>query len=64
MNRKEFDVELMACERDDAYRAAAQIANAFQDLYNEFGEVEEIQLAYKKVERLIATYSGLERVGL
>lgn len=64
MNRKEFNIEIMASERDDAIRAAAKIANAFQDLYNDFGEVPEIKAAYSKVERLISDYAGLEGLGL
>ena len=64
MDNKEFNIELMAAERDDAMRAAAKIANAFQDLYNDYGEIPEIKAAYKKVERLISDYAALESVGL
>ena len=39
MNKKEFNIEIMASERDDAIRAAAKIANAFQDLHNDYGEI-------------------------
>ena len=64
MNKKEFNIELMASERDDAIRAAAKIANAFQDLHNDYGEIPEIKAAYNKVEHLISDYAGLERIGL
>jgi hypothetical protein len=63
MDKKEFNIELIASERDDAMRAAAKIANAFQDLHN-YGEIPEIKAAYKKVEHLISDYAGLEVVGL
>lgn len=64
MDKKEFNIEIMASERDDAMRAAAKIANAFQDLHNDYGEIPEIKAAYKKVAHLISDYAGLERVGL
>lgn len=64
MNKKEFNIEIMASERDDAIRAAAKIANAFQDLYNDLGEVPKIKEAYKSVEHLISEYAGLQELGL
>jgi|JI7StandDraft_1071085.scaffolds.fasta_scaffold183070_3 hypothetical protein len=64
MNKKEFEIEHMAAERDDAIRAAAKIANALQDLYNDLGEVPKIKEAYKSVEHLISEYSGLEGLRL
>lgn len=64
MNKKEFSIEIISSERDDAIRAAAKIANAFQDLYNDCGEDPQIKTAYKKVETLISYYAGLERLGL
>lgn len=59
-----YDVALIASERDDAIRHAAKIANAFQDLHNDYGEIPEIKAAYKKVELLISDYAGLERIGV
>jgi hypothetical protein len=59
-----FELKLTACQRDDAIRDCAVLANAFQDLYNEIGEIQEIKTAYKKVERVISEYAGLQDLGL
>jgi len=59
-----YKLQRTESERDDAIRAAAKIANAFQDLYNDCGEDPQIKAAYKKVETLISDYAGLEGLRL
>lgn len=56
----QFDSVFIASERDDAINGAAKIANAFKDLYNEFGEIPEIKAAHDNVEELVSYYAGME----
>jgi hypothetical protein len=63
-NKIDDKYDELLLQRNEATRHAAIIANVFLDLHNEYGEVPEINAAYKKVKILISEYAGLEMVGL
>ncbi len=45
---------------DAARRAATELANALNDIYNEIGEWPEIYRVYSKVERLVDIYKNID----
>jgi hypothetical protein len=56
----EFDLLLVQGERDEAIRAAARIANALKDIYNDIGDMPEVKARFDLVATDVGYYSGLE----
>tara|TARA_R110002072_G_scaffold21764_6_gene76796 strand:+ start:1353 stop:1541 length:189 start_codon:yes stop_codon:yes gene_type:complete len=60
MTEEECKIAMALSEKDDAIRAAANLANALRDIYNDLGEMPQIKAAFTSVENLVSEYSGLE----
>ena len=60
----ELERDMAYSERDDVKRAAAWLANALQDIFNDIGELPEVRARFESVYSDVRSYSGLERCGL
>lgn len=60
----ELERDIAYSERDDVKRAAARLANALKDIFNDIGELLEVRTRYESVYSDVRAYAGLERVGL
>jgi len=60
----ELERDMAYSERDDVKRAAARLANALQDIFNDIGELPEVRARFESVYSDVRSYSGLERCGL
>lgn len=68
MQDKKLDPELALAlaqsERDDVIRAAARMAGALKDIYNDLGEFQEVQIRFNAVYGDVLEYAGQEERGL
>lgn len=60
----ELERDMAYSERDDVKRAAARLANALKDIFNDVGELPEVRERFENVYRDVSHYAGLERIGL
>lgn len=60
----EFALILAKSERDDVIRAAARMAGALKDIYNDLGELPEVQTRFDAVYSDVSEYAGQEERGL
>lgn len=60
----ELERDMAYSERDDVKRAAARLANALKDIFNDVGELPEVRARFESVYRDVSHYAGLERIGL
>ena len=60
------DVALLLAEseRDDVIRAAARLAGALKDIFNDIGEMPEVRARVDAVYSDISSYTGQEERGL
>ena len=55
---------IVKSERDDVIRAAARMAEALQDIYNELGNLKEINSIFSTIHRDVFCYKGLTKKGI
>jgi|GEM_PF-6574142 hypothetical protein len=60
MSESKYELDMAISQKSDAIRAAAKLANALRDIYNDLGEIPQIKSAFTSVENLVSEYSGLE----
>lgn len=60
----ELALDLVLSERDDVIRAAARMAGALKDIYNELGEFPEVKTRFDAVYSDVSEYAGQEERGL
>ena len=61
-NKEREKLALEVSHRMDVTRAAAKLANALQDIYNDVGELPEVKARFESVYSYVSEYSGLENV--
>ena len=55
---------IVESERDYVIRAAARMADALQDIYDELGNFKEVYIVFKQVYSDVSCYKGLTEKGL
>lgn len=56
----EIDLAMAESEKTDVIHAAARMANALKDIFNDIGELPEVRARYEAVERDVSYYAELQ----